>query len=100
MKWLQNTYGLTGEDMLVDFNCLVMDHVEVGIQALRQSLRKLLFIGYWLIWIAVNSAFEFLKAVAEIGPFSSPLKCCQNLCELFREALCVYKRSASGKEGC
>ena len=82
--------------MLVDFNCLVVDHVQVGIQALRQLLRKLLFIGYWLIWIAVNGAFELLKAVAEVSPFSSPLKCCQNLCELFREALSVYEISTSG----
>ena len=88
----ENTYGLAGKDMLVYFNCLVVDHVQIRIQTLGQSLRELLFIRNRLVWVAINGAFELLKAVAEIGPFSSPLKCCQNLCELLREALCVYKK--------
>lgn len=55
------TYDLTAEDVLVDLYCLVVDDVEVGVEALGESLRQLFFHRHRLIWIPIDRAFELLQ---------------------------------------
>ena len=58
------TYDLTAKDVLVDLYCLVVDDVEVGVEALGESLRQLFFHRHRLIWIPIDRAFELLQTVA------------------------------------
>lgn len=80
--------------MLVDLDSLVVDDVEIGVEALGESLCQLFFHRHWLIWISVDRAFELLQTVAKISPLSCAFESLQDLRELVSETLgvCSNKR--------
>lgn len=85
-----NAYLFTLKDVLVDFDRLRVDHVEVGVEALGEPLGQFFLDGHGLVRIRVDRALELLQAVRQVGPLTGPLERRQVLRQLVREALGIY----------
>ena len=72
------TYDLASEDVLIDFNCLAVDNVQIRVEALSQALSQFFLHWNWLIGVLINCALKFLQAITQIGPFSGTLKSSQD----------------------
>ena len=65
--------------MLVHLDRLVVDDIQVRIEALGQALCQFFLDRDRFVWIAVDCTLQLLQAIRQVGPLASALKRGQNL---------------------
>ena len=68
------TYEFSSKDMGVDLDSEGVDDVEVGVEALGESLRQVFLEGHMQTCIGIYRLLQLLQAIAQVCPFASSLE--------------------------